>query len=460
MIKKVLLSFLLIVFINSISGFLDKAFPFDPKFKNKAHNVKVLKIRWGEDADSIWDLRSNPKLADIIILDLAARHLESTQIDILDNWVQEGGCLWLKEPLPIGQKWEFLHTFGLYEHSSERNIYGNRKYKFYAKPIYLENKNTEYILPHPLTMGVKKIELFRVEAIKQNFGDETQIIFQYKGIPYKGSDREYVVPIGTEAFEKFKETYKPQIFPIFVAKKYGKGRILFGKFNPSEKYDWERFWFNLKEWGAGYTISITKGNSRRPIYGNAEAYAGEIINMGNLTIVPFEPWKEESTAHLRTEDVAYKLVELTAQQATEETVRLLAGNIASKALGFATAVISQMPSVGNITTIDCYFIIGEEITKKAEMYSKEQFPIPYYSVGILVYVFLGDTVPYPDINIELYQKLRILSKTIFKEKIPSSFFEEYGRHGFLITSSKPIILRRSGEYVLEATGSEAFLRIR
>ena len=459
-VRKTLLSFLfiLIIFLP-----LKQTFGLDPQLKAKAHDVKVLEIKEEKsDIDKIWSLRENSNLADFIILETYPPHLESAQIEILDNWVKNGGCLWLKEPLPIGHRWELFDN-------SNFSVYASGPYYGYAADsssarINLEDKyDFVCMFPHPITEGIKKLVLIG-KPINNNFDNDTEVILQFKGVArYDGTydDKiKYVVPFGTEDFQKVAERqsnlepfndkwFQPQLFPILVAKRHGNGKVLFGHFDVINEYDAERFWFNLKEWAVGSNV-FEQGNPSGHL-SQSKVLAEEVVHIGNLTLISFKPEKEESAINEQVKNTARKLLEITSKKAIKEIINELAGKISSKAFGFVTAVISQMPSVGNPTEIDCYFMQGGDITKRAEMNLGE-------SVGILVYISPGDLLQ--DLLIELKRD----SELVYSEKIPYSFFQE--RYGYisLIATSQPLSLNEQGEYRLTAVyggpKSTASLRIR
>jgi len=440
--KRVFLSFLVIFFIGTTSDFLNQAYALDPKLKAKTHNVKVLEIKSKKDCEYIWDLRENPQKAEIIILDVWRGDLESAQIDILDKWVQNGGCLWLKSNFPIGHKWEFDGGFCAWDSSISAYPY---------MPIKLENKEgVFYILPHPINNGVGILSFWNVRIVKQNFDSETQIIIQFEGIRRPQPNQDIVAPVGTKDFEKLANKSDSQFFPILVAMRYGKGRILFGKFDASEIYDWERFWFNLKEWGVGYNVPEVKGNPSSSLF-VTKAFAEEVTTTGSLTIVSFEPTKEKNIVRERTEWASRKLVELTSKKIAGEIITELVGKVASKAFGFVTSIISQMPTVGNPTEIECYFVVGEEVARRVEVNAGEPF-------GVLVYISPGDLLQ------NLIIELKRDSQVVYSEKVPYPFFQE--RYGCisLIATSQPLTLSESGEYRLIAVygdpKSTASLQIR
>ena len=448
--KKYRIIFLSVFSATIIFSSLDKAIAIDPQLKGKYHSdIKVLEIDKG-NVDKIWELRENPELADIIINKAERSYYESPQVEILDKWVQNGGCLWLKEPLPIAYDWRFFHKEG-----------------FRGRTINFENDESMLtILSHPIVEGIKVLSLSDVRAIEPNFSDKADVILQYEGIPCCSTNSftrvTCIIPFGTSGFEscsKKQANYKPwkgikfqpQIFPVLVVKSHGKGKVLFGDFVVRAEYDWERFELNIKEWGAGYQVPEDIGNhssSKTELNVNhnkkiIRVNLGEdVTTIGNLKIVSFDPTeKAESIAHKQAKLAAHKLAKLFVQRQIGKVISYSAGNIASKVLSPVTTLISQMPSVGNPTEIECYFIAREDVVKKGEVNIGEPF-------GLLVYISQGDLLK--DLTIELKKDLQI----VYSEDVSASFLSEHYGRILLIASYPPLSMSESGTYRLTAIYGE------
>lgn len=445
--KKYFLLLSIGLFVVSTFGFFNNVFALDPKLKDKFHSdIKVLEIDKG-NVDKIWGLRENPKLADIIINKAEKSCYESSQVEILDKWVQNGGCLWLKEPLPIAHDWNFVVEKPL----------------VHLSKIHFENKKDMVcILSHPIVEGIKILSLGNVKVINKNFDNEVDVILQYEGIPKYSrgyTTKVFIVPFGSSDFDIISEkqaSYKPwkgiklqpQIFPILVVKNHGKGKVLFGDFVIKAEYDWERFELNIKEWGAGYPVPETVvdySNPKAELNVNPNEKLGDvdegIISIGNLRIVSFDPTKEKNTAYERAKSSAHKLAELFVQRQIGKAISYFAGNIASKVLSPVTTLISQMPSVGNPTEIECYFIVREDVVKKGEVNIGEPF-------GLLVYISQGDLLK--DLTIELKKDIQI----VYSEDVSASFLSEHYGRILLIASYPPLSMSESGTYRLTAIYGE------
>jgi hypothetical protein len=192
-----------------------------PEIEKQLHkDIKILIIDGSKENNAnlskIWELRSNPYLADLIRIELPLSALESEQVKILRNWVALGHGLDLIDGRPYSIRNSVGEAFGMssgFAHESEKD------------------KVAFAVGEHPLLTGVKRVD-FSVDYT---------------------SNVDYFFPSFStsktnHALFSFKGKY------IAVLAKVGNGFIVCRPHIYGNTYDGERFFINLREAAAGYPV--------------------------------------------------------------------------------------------------------------------------------------------------------------------------------------------------------------
>jgi len=183
-----------------------------PEVEQALHQVNVLEIDSRDALSIIWDLRDNPDLADIIVLDnIYGSYLATPQVEILKNWVMEGHSLWLR----FFQDEYLMSLFGLIGHTKSGGKY------FPSKCL------GEPASVHPVLTDVELVRL---------------------GCFWMGCHLMYF----TAGYDAVLLSCAEK--PTAVLKRYGRGWILACPEIDTERYDGMRFCVNLQEFLAGYPV--------------------------------------------------------------------------------------------------------------------------------------------------------------------------------------------------------------
>lgn len=188
---------------------LGQAQTLPPEVENALHPITVLRLESQEETKSIWNLRENPDLAGIIVLDVERRYLSTPQIEILKNWVFSGHSLRLvsKE----GRE-SLLEAFGF---SSQRMSHGTFRCLTTAAST------------HPVLTDVAQVKL-------------TTRYPAHELLAVTGGFETPLLSCGGK--------------PVAVLSSWGSGYILVCPGIRTEEYDGMRFWVNAKEFLSGYPV--------------------------------------------------------------------------------------------------------------------------------------------------------------------------------------------------------------